>query len=139
MPCFARWIAFSERDSPATQQTAFPALLMLTRCAINPAAKSLGWMKTTISKDYWKALQVSYVFQVLYGLLAAMCFDGGGLLQMWCFSMAGFWGTFILVISRRPQSPTKTDLFFVRWSFPILFPFGTMLIAGLVWRLRGVL
>ncbi len=95
-------------------------------------------MKTPISKDYGKALRVSLVFQVFFMLLAVLCLDYGQLLQIWCFSMTGFWGAFLLIVNRRPQSPTRGDLFFIRWGFPMIFPFGAMLVAGFIWKLRGV-
>ncbi len=89
------------------------------------------------SNPYWKALQVSLAFQVAYGILGATAADGGALFQIWIFSMLAFWGIFLVILSRRRHSPTKTDLFLIRWGFPILFPFVTGTVAHFVWRLKG--
>lgn len=36
-----------------------------------------------LSADYWRALHASLVLQVLFLLFAALCLDGGQLMQ-WC-------------------------------------------------------
>lgn len=95
-------------------------------------------MLPALSREYWQALLVSLVFQVFFGLLSGGMLDGGMLLQMWCFSMAAYWGGLVLMMCRRPRNPTKVDLFLTRWSFPVLFFFVVFPLSVLIWRLRGV-
>jgi hypothetical protein len=95
-------------------------------------------MKRALSKEHRQALQVAFVFQGAFGILSGLCLDGGLLLQLWLFAMAGYWGGLILMVCRRPTSPTKVDLFLIRWSFPFLFLFIAMPFSILIWRLRGV-
>jgi hypothetical protein len=95
-------------------------------------------MKKEVSKEYWKALKVSLVFQVIFTLLAGLILDGGQCAQ-WCgVSLVAWWGWFLVVVFRRPMAPTKVDLFLVRWSFPIVCFFITPFLMKFVWKLRGV-
>ena len=71
-----------------------------------------------LSKEYWKALPVALVFQVVFVLLAGMMLDGGQCAQWCAVSTAAWWGGLLMVVVRRPMAPTKTDLFLIRWGFP---------------------
>jgi len=95
-------------------------------------------MSVNLSKEYWQALKVSLVFQVFFGLFTALLLDGGQMLQWWAVTMVGYWAGFGLVALRRPQDPTKLDLFWIRWSFPVLCFFVTPFTAMGIWKLRGV-
>ena len=95
-------------------------------------------MKWGLTREYWLALQVSLVLQIVFGLLSGLMLDGGQLLQMWLFTMAAYWVGSIVMMIRRPDNPTKVDLFLIRWSFPVLFLFVTIPLSILIWRLRGV-
>ena len=94
-------------------------------------------MKWGLTREYWLALQVSLVLQIAFGLFSGFMLYGG-LLQTWFFTMAAFWAGSILMMIRRPDNPTKVDLFLIRWSFPVLFLFVTIPLSILIWRLRGV-
>ena len=91
-----------------------------------------------LSKDYWLALQVSLVFQVVFMLLAGMILDGGQCAQWCAVSLAAYWGGLIVILLRRPKTPTRIDLFLIRWSFPAICFFITPFMMILVWKLRGV-
>ena len=91
-----------------------------------------------ISTEYRKALPGAVIFQVVFGLFAAMILDCGMLLTAWGISMVGYWIGVAMMIQRRPAAPTKTDLFLVRWGFPMIFPIGVMLLANLAWLVLGL-
>ena len=69
-------------------------------------------MKTAaIYKD---SIQVALIFQLVVGILTSLMLDGGVTFQLWCFTMIAFWGGVLLVRTRRPSNPTKTDLFMIK-------------------------
>ena len=75
-------------------------------------------MSVSLSKEYWQ--------------------DGGQLLQFWAVAMLAYWAGIGLVANRRPQKPARFDLFFIRWSFPVLFLPVTPVVMMGIWRLRDV-
>lgn len=91
-----------------------------------------------LSKEHRQALQVSLVFQVVFGILCGLTTDGGMLVQLWFFAILAYWGGFSLMVYRRPVNPTKVDLFLIRWGFPVLLFFIGMPFSILIWRARGV-
>jgi len=95
-------------------------------------------MTRQVSKEYWKALKVSLVFQVVFSFLSGLFLDGGQCAQWCAVSLAAWWGGFLMVILRRPMAPTKADLFLIRLSFPVVCFFITPFLTIYVWKLRGV-
>jgi hypothetical protein len=91
-----------------------------------------------VSKEYWKALQVALVFQVVFALLAAMILDDGQCAQFYGVSLVAWWGSFLVVVLRRSMTPTKVDLFLIRWSFPVVCFFITPFLMIFIWRIRGI-
>jgi hypothetical protein len=53
------------------------------------------------------------------------------------FSMAAFWGGVLLIILRRPQSPSKADLQVIRFGSVAIVIVGQILTRG-VWYLKGM-
>ncbi len=95
-------------------------------------------MNLSLSKDYWPTLKTSLFFQIGGGLLAAIAIDGGFLFELWWRSMAAYWGCFIVMVLRRPNTPTKRDLFLVEWGLVLLIP-CTVIISAFIWRWMGVI
>ncbi len=93
--------------------------------------------KELLSKDYQSALKVALLLQIIIGLGAAIAIDGGLTFDMWWRSMAVYWGCFVVMVFRRPNTPTKVDLWMIRYGFVPLFipitPVLTSLIANQVW------
>jgi len=52
--------------------------------------------------------------------------------------MAAFWAGVVLMMVRRPVSPTRLDLFLIRWSYPALFLIAIPIVAA-IWKARGFL
>jgi len=95
-------------------------------------------MNLSLSKDYWPTLKTSLFFQIGGGLFAAITFDGGFLFELWWRPMAAYYGCYIVMVFRRPNTPTKVDLFLVKWGFILLLP-CTLIISIFIYRWMGVI
>ncbi len=95
-------------------------------------------MKLSLSKDYQSALKAALLLQIVTGLLAAIAIHGGLLFELWWRPMAAYWGCFIVMVFRRPNTPTKLDLILVEWGFVLLIP-CTFIFSVLIWRWMGVI
>ncbi len=90
-----------------------------------------------LSKEYWPALGVSLALQIPIGFLSFIALDGGMLWLFCYFAMIAYRCSFLLIIFRRPNTPTKDDLTLIRWGFiPCLFFVPFLMMA--VWKLRGM-
>jgi hypothetical protein len=97
-------------------------------------------MKWTASKEHRKALRVGLAFQVVFGVIIWFFLpDRDQLYLLWFFSMLVYWGTFIVMVSRNPDHPSKAGLFLIRWGFPLLFFINTSFLGGLVGIIREYL
>ncbi len=94
-------------------------------------------MNLSLSKDYRSALKVALLLQIIIGLFAAGATDFGLAFDVWWRSMAAYWGCLVVMVLRRPNAPTKVDLWMIRYGFVPLFipitPVLTSLIAIQVW------
>ncbi len=89
------------------------------------------------SNEYWPALEVSLVLQILIGFPSFIAIDGGMLWEVCYFAMTAYWCSFLLILFRRPNTPTKDDLTLIRWGFlPFLFFVPVLMMA--IWKLRGM-
>jgi hypothetical protein len=80
-----------------------------------------------ISTSYREAVKGALVLQVMTALLLLMVLDGGVMAQAGGAAMIGFWIGVGIVMLRRPRTPTKVDLLYVRWGF---LP---MLVVAIAW------
>ncbi len=95
-------------------------------------------MNLSLSKDYRSALKGVVLLQLVIGVLALIAIDGGFLFELWWRPMAAYWGCFIVMVLRRPNTPTKLDLILVKWGFVLLIP-CTFIFSVLIWRWMGVI
>ncbi len=95
-------------------------------------------MNLSLSKDYRSALQVGVLLQIIIGLGAAIATSSDDLLPFWWRAMAVYWGCFIVMVFRRPNTPTKLDLFLVEWGFVLVIP-AILIISVFIWRWMGVI
>lgn len=81
-------------------------------------------MCTVPLSDAWrKPIHEAIVIQVILGLLGIITLDGG-ILRCFCgITFTAFWITVALMMIRRAQAPTRTDLAWVR--------LGSLLVLGL--------
>ncbi len=98
----------------------------------------LSMMNLSLSKDYRSALKGVVLLQLVIGVLALIAIDGGFLFELWWRPMAAYWGCFIVMVLRRPNTPTKRDLFLVKWGFILLLPCNLIIII-FIYRWMGVI
>ncbi len=113
------------------------------KCMACRTPKGMVWTPTesdvsrSLSKDYQSALKVALLLQIIIGLFAAIAIDGGLTFDVWWRSMAVYYGCLVVMLFRRPNAPTKVDLWMIRYGFaPLFFPITpmlTVLIAKQVW------
>lgn len=87
---------------------------------------------------YESAIPFSFGYQLVILLISGMILDGGQCVQFVLVAMACFWGSAIVLISRRRWTPSKGGILYIKWGFfPILIsiPF----ILGFAWKLRGLI
>jgi hypothetical protein len=81
-----------------------------------------------ITKDpYFRPLLQALGLQCLLLLFSGCCGMPPELfVRGCCYASAGFWFAVIVVLVRRPRSPTQGDLAFIRWGLLPIGVFGTM-------------
>jgi hypothetical protein len=92
------------------------------------------------SFDFWQqygaAVKDALVVQGVFGVLTGLMLDGGRSFKFFTVALMGHWLTILLIIGRRPMSPTKFDIFCIRWGlvFAMLL---VGVIAPAVWSIIG--
>jgi hypothetical protein len=74
-------------------------------------------LRTKISELYRPAIRGNGLVHGLCILLNSFCLDGGFLLRLTVLAAAAHWTLFLLIIMRRPTSPTPLDLRILHWGF----------------------
>jgi hypothetical protein len=78
--------------------------------------------KASFSELTWAAIVSVVEHLLVFGLYAATL-DGGRLARMCAAVSLGFWLVVLLIVLRRRRHPSKLDLAFVAFGYPvILFP-----------------
>jgi hypothetical protein len=90
-----------------------------------------------MSPKYDSAIYEAVALQIVIGLLSLMILDGGELAQICGVTLVSFWGGAIVLIARRPQSPSKVDLELIRFGY-LLVAIIAFFLVGWIWHLRGV-
>jgi hypothetical protein len=89
-----------------------------------------------ISQSYRKPIFEAVVLQVIVGILSLMILDGGDCARICGAALLAFWGGAVVLIWRRPVTPTKTDLELIRFGYlPVMII--AFVIIQLAWRMRG--
>jgi hypothetical protein len=101
-----------------------------------PLEEVVRWQAFELSTRYWPALRFGILVQAIFGILTALMLDMGESFNAFKIAFLAHWLGILLIIARRPTSPTKTDIVFIRWGTPILL-FVTGLLAPYVWNLIG--
>jgi len=90
-----------------------------------------------ISPSYRKAIFEAVALQVLLGLFSGLILDGGTTARIFGIALVAFWGGATILIWRRPQSPTRTDIEVIRFGYLPVVVIAFALVH-LIWVLRGV-
>ncbi len=85
---------------------------------------------------YWPAIRFGVCVQAILGILTALMLDMGQSFGVFKVAFLGHWFGILLILARRPESPTKTDIIFVRWGTPLLM-MAIGFIAPQVWKMIG--
>ena len=86
-----------------------------------------------LSALYWPAIKFGVYVQAILGILSALVLDMGQTLSVFKVAFLCHWFGIFLLLARRPNSPTKADVVFIRWGTPLLM-MAIGLIAPHVWK-----
>lgn len=81
------------------------------------AGPSLG---RPLAPEYVAALQLAVIEQVLLLGLSALMLDGGRTLRLCAIAAVAYWAAALLIITRRPSAPGRTDRTFLRYGYLVL-------------------
>jgi len=90
-----------------------------------------------ISPSYRKPVFEAAGLQVLLGFLSLLILDGGTTARICGIALVAFWGGAAVLISRRPHSPTRTDIELLRFGYLPLAVIAFLLVH-FIWTMRGV-
>jgi hypothetical protein len=79
------------------------------------------WSSNVVIATYWPAIRTSLWQQVAVHLLTALLLDCGEMHHRALVATIGYWLILSVIILRRPTTPTKTDLFLIKFGFLFLF------------------
>jgi hypothetical protein len=103
---------------------------------MRPVSMPLPRASFEFSPQYWPAIKDAIVLQLLFGVPSALLLDGGRVFGFFKVALIGHLSGMLMIIGRRPMSPTKTDIFFIRWGILLLF-LATGVIAPFIWSIIG--
>jgi hypothetical protein len=83
------------------------------------------------------AIKSALLQQGVILVLAAGILDGGDIFSICLIALVAFWTGVFLIRRRRPQTPTRIDLFMIRGSYIPLCVIAFFLVHWF-WRLRGL-
>lgn len=106
-------------------------------CWVRRIADYNGFRMTTIplASGYRRGVWIALAIQFLSALVLLTILDGGRLARLGAVAMTGFWLGALLIVLRRPRSPSKVDLLYFRWGFPALL-FAAIVLSPLTGVLR---
>ena len=84
-----------------------------------------------ISRDYRRAIRDTLIVQVILVVFFGLLLDGGFMGGRAILSVIAFWIVTAIIIVRRPKTPTKIDLFFIRCGY--VFVLVATLLFTVLW------
>jgi hypothetical protein len=90
-----------------------------------------------ISSSYRKPVFEAVALQALLGLLSGLILDGGETARICGIALIAFWAGAAVLVCRHPQTPTRTDISFVRFGYLPVVVFAFVLVH-FIWHVRGV-
>lgn len=87
------------------------------------------------SPSYKPALRLAFIWVMFLWVIVALTLDMGEMFSFFLYALAAYVVLLLLVLLRRPSSPTATDLLVIRWSLPFLLMLSALL-CPMVWRWR---
>ena len=92
--------------------------------------------KITFHESYRPVLKFGIISAILLLLLPALALDMGECAIAYLQALAIYLSLVLIVLFRRSSSPTKFDLFALKWGFVILF-FLCIALSPYVWHLHS--
>lgn len=89
-----------------------------------------------LSPKYSRSLGRGTVVVLLLVVMSGQVLDGGLTAQIALIALLGYLGGVAVLATRRPQTPTATDLWFIRWGFVPLW-LATQIGARWAWTWLG--
>ena len=90
-----------------------------------------------IAPSYRKPIFEAVVLQALLSILSLLMLDGGTTARICGIALVAFWAAAVVLILRRPRTPTRTDLSFVRFGYLAMVVVAFFLVH-FIWHGRGV-
>ncbi len=90
-----------------------------------------------ISPGYRKPVFEALALQAVLGFCSLLILDGGTTARVCGIALVAFWGGAAVLIWRRPLSPTKTDIWLIRFGYLPLVVLAFFLVH-FIWNLRSV-
>ena len=90
-----------------------------------------------ISPSYRRPVFEAVALQVLLGLFSLLILDGGTTARICGIALVAFWTGAATLIWRHPQTPTRTDITFVRFGYLPVVVLAFFLVH-FIWHVRGV-
>ena len=94
------------------------------------------WLLSKISAEYVPSLKVALWVDGVLLVLAALTLDSGRTLGSFLIAAPAHWGIIAVILLRRPASPGRFDLVFVRYGTLLIWLIAECL-APLVWSIIG--
>lgn len=91
------------------------------RQSVQDQGDSSDWTSRPISPVYWPPTKTALLQQGIVFILALLMLDMG---QTFCeaiTAIAAYWLAYCIIVARRPGSPTRSDIFVIRYGFLLMF------------------
>lgn len=76
-----------------------------------------------LDERYRSAVLVSATLQIALLAVGLIAFDFGTLFRITFYSMLPFWTMTMLIVLRRPNTPSKADILLIRYGFGVIVLF----------------
>ena len=95
-------------------------------------------MTIPLSDECRRPLWDGLALQSVLAVLSLLVLDGGDTARLSGVALAAFWGGALVALLRRPRTPTRLDLWLLRWGcLPLVV--GVQILGRSVWHWRGLL
>jgi hypothetical protein len=81
------------------------------------AAPTRTDMLSAVSPLYKSAIKLAVLQQVILLILSSLLLDSGSMFRVCSVAAIAHWMAIVMIIARRPVSPTGFDLGIIRWGF----------------------
>jgi peptidoglycan biosynthesis protein MviN/MurJ (putative lipid II flippase) len=81
-----------------------------------------------VTSSFREPVKISLAIQVFTTVLLVMLLDGGNAAKAGAAAMIGYWIGVAIVMYRRPRSPSRLDLVYVRWGYLLMLIIGLCLL-----------